>query len=576
MAIYKYDNNRYHSFINTLIKEGRNRMSGLEKKFATKSKIVNYIINRESTSKVEISKELNLSMPTVLSNVKDLLEKGIIIETGEYESTGGRKAKSIGINPSYRYAMGIVITANHLGMVLVNLKYEIVKSERIRLKFVSDMSYCSQVADFATKFLDHMNDAEQKEKLLGVGISIPGIINQEQKLVIKSHALKLENYSLSFLEQAFSVPVYFSNDANAAMMAEDMNIYQNAIYLSLNQTLGGAFCIGGNLFSGENQKAGEFGHMILVPQGRKCYCGKSGCADAYCAAGALVGESKDSVEQFMQLLQNNDEKAEKKESYTIRMMITVLNLVYLVFCFTQIKVLFTEQNIKYSEFARKGFFQLMIVSLINIVMILKANNKNLRETEKQEKYKKTMCIVMVIFTLVIIISAFARMTLYQQNYGYTRLRVLVDLTLITEIILLIPTVIYILENKINLIKTYFVIIVTMYCIVNFVNIDKFIVKNNINRYKETGNIDLNYLIEMNNTDLVEQLLELDNTEFKYSEKLYSQSNIDKQLIKEKIERQKKMLDEYLTNLKKNLNETYTVAEFNLPKMRAKSILNNRK
>ena len=135
------------------------------------------------------------------------------------------------------------------------------------------------------------------------------------------------------------------------------------------------------------------------------------------------------------------------------------------------------------------------------------------------------------------------MTLYQQNYGYTRLRVLVDLTLITEIILLIPTVIYILENKINLIKTYFVIIVTMYCIVNFVNIDKFIVKNNINRYKETGNIDLNYLIEMNNTDLVEQLLELDNTEFKYSEKLYSQSNIDKQLIKEKIERQKKMLDE---------------------------------
>ena len=125
-----------------------------------------------------------------------------------------------------------------------------------------------------------MNDAEQKEKLLGVGISIPGIINQEQKLVIKSHALKLENYSLSFLEQAFSVPVYFSNDANAAMMAEDMNIYQNAIYLSLNQTLGGAFCIGGNLFSGENQKAGEnwtydtctLGPQVLLWKIRLCRC----------------------------------------------------------------------------------------------------------------------------------------------------------------------------------------------------------------------------------------------------------------------------------------------------------------
>lgn len=271
-----------------------------------------------------------------------------------------------------------------------------------------------------------------------------------------------------------------------------------------------------------------------------------------------------------------DEKAEKKESYTIRMMITVLNLVYLVFCFTQIKVLFTEQNIKYSEFARKGFFQLMIVSLINIVMILKANNKNLKETEKQEKYKKTMCIVMVIFTLIIIISAFARMTLYQQNYGYTRLRILVDYTLITEIILLIPTIIYILKNKIDLIKTYFVIIITMYCLVNFINIDKIIMKNNFNRYKETGYIDLNYIMEMNNSDLIEQLLELKDTEFKYSEKAYSQSDTDKQEIQEQIGKQQRELNGYLASWKKSFNETHTLAEFNLPKMRAKSILNNRK
>lgn len=299
-------------------------MNGLEKKFATKSKIVNYIINKQNTSKVEISKDLNLSMPTVLSNVKDLLEKGIIIENGEYESTGGRKAKSIGINPSYRYAMGIVITANHVGMVLVNLKYEIVKSDRIRLKFSPDMSYCSQISTLAEKFL---KDMKQREELLGIGISIPGIINQDQRLVIKSHALKLENYSLSFLEQALSVPVYFSNDANAAMMAEDLNIHKNAIYLSLNQTLGGAFCIDGKLFPGENQKAGEFGHMILVPVGRKCYCGKSGCADAYCAASALIDENTESVEQFMQQIRSGAEEAKAKwEEYLDYLAILISNL----------------------------------------------------------------------------------------------------------------------------------------------------------------------------------------------------------------------------------------------------------
>ena len=144
-------------------------MNGLEKKFATKSKIVNYIINRESTSKVEISKELNLSMPTVLSNVKDLLEKGIIIEIGEYESTGGRKAKSIGINPSYRYAMGIVITANHVGMTLVNMRSEIEKTDRVRMKFSPETSYCGELSILVKKFLE---DMEEPEKLLGIGISI--------------------------------------------------------------------------------------------------------------------------------------------------------------------------------------------------------------------------------------------------------------------------------------------------------------------------------------------------------------------------------------------------------------------
>ena len=55
-------------------------MAGAEKRNITKSKIVNYIINHEATSKVELSKDLNLSMPTVLSNVNELLANGIAVE----------------------------------------------------------------------------------------------------------------------------------------------------------------------------------------------------------------------------------------------------------------------------------------------------------------------------------------------------------------------------------------------------------------------------------------------------------------------------------------------------------------
>ena len=299
-------------------------MAGTEKKYLTKAKIVNYIINHKTTSKVELSKNLNLSMPTVLSNVNELLTNGIAIETGEYESTGGRKAKRISINPSYRYAVGISITANHVGFVLVNLKEEIVKYSRIRLKFSAEASYPFRIAEELGEFL---TDMEEREKILGIGISIPGIINQKEKLLIKSHALQAENYSLSFLEQAFSIPVSFENDANAAMMAEDGNQYKNAVYLSLNNTLGGAFCIDGRLISGENQKAGEFGHMILVPGGKQCYCGKRGCADAYCAASVLSDETGQTLEQFMdRVKEQEDGAAQVWENYLTHLALLISNL----------------------------------------------------------------------------------------------------------------------------------------------------------------------------------------------------------------------------------------------------------
>ena len=58
-----------------------------EKKNITKSKIVNYIINNKITSKAELAQNLSLSMPTVLSNVNELIDRNMVIEIGEYEST---------------------------------------------------------------------------------------------------------------------------------------------------------------------------------------------------------------------------------------------------------------------------------------------------------------------------------------------------------------------------------------------------------------------------------------------------------------------------------------------------------
>lgn len=296
----------------------------MDKRSQTRAKIISYLLNHSITSKTELAKELNLSMPTVLTNVNELIAKGIIAELGEYESTGGRKAKSIGINKSYGRALGMVISANHLEMVLVNLGYEVEQVKRVRMKFSSDLSYCEAAAEQVRQF---QKECSLGEELLGIGVAIPGIIDQEKGLITKSHALQLENYSLHFLEQALGMPVYFENDANAAMLAEDTQKYPNAIYLSLNHTLGGAFCIDGQLFRGQNQKAGEFGHMILVPGGRTCYCGKIGCADAYCAASVLTQDNQITLESFMEQVKDGDPEANTVwEQYLNHLALLISNL----------------------------------------------------------------------------------------------------------------------------------------------------------------------------------------------------------------------------------------------------------
>ena len=201
-----------------------------------------------------------------------------------------------------------------------------------------------------------------------------------------------------------------------------------------------------------------------------------------------------------------EEKTTKaKDNFTIKMILTSLNVIYFVFCIIQIKSLFLKNvSINYADYARKGFFQLMIVSLINLVTILVAKNYN-KNAENKTSYINAMSIIMIVFTFIILLSSAYRMYLYESAYGYTLLRLLVYCSLFTESILLIPTIIYIIDKPINLPKMYFIIVTVIYVCMNLAIFDKIIAKRNVDRYFETGKIDLYYLEYAVNTDAVEEI-----------------------------------------------------------------------
>lgn len=268
--------------------------------------VLRFIIEHKTTSRQEIAAGLKLSMPTVLDNVNELVQMGFVTQNGRFQSTGGRKADMLCIVPHARLALGVDITKNHVGLVLVDLCGTILAHRRIGMPYQQEDGYYRHLGDLVRDFLQVFPVTQ--EQLLGTGISFPGILNHAGTQIVDSHVLGIRNIACEPLFQQLPRPCEIMNDANAAGFGELIRSPERSsfVYLSLSNSVGGAIFIDRKLYHGMNQQSGEFGHMRVVAGGRSCYCGQQGCLDAYCNALQLEELGNGSLEVFFQRLHAND------------------------------------------------------------------------------------------------------------------------------------------------------------------------------------------------------------------------------------------------------------------------------
>lgn len=129
----------------------------------------------------------------------------------------------------------------------------------------------------------------------GIGISSAGQIDTVQGSVIYANK-NLPEYTgmpvKRMLEEHFRVPVTVENDVNAAAIGEGAygaaKGVKNYLCLTYGTGVGGAAVIDGKLYRGRHGCAGEFGHMILYPGGKRCACGGRGCYEQYASVKSLL------------------------------------------------------------------------------------------------------------------------------------------------------------------------------------------------------------------------------------------------------------------------------------------------
>jgi glucokinase len=133
-----------------------------------------------------------------------------------------------------------------------------------------------------------------------IGVGIPGSINKKEGILIYANNFDYNNAPIAAeLQKYINLPVYLENDANCAALGEYVAGAaigtKNSVTITLGTGIGGGIVLGGKIYSGFNDAAGELGHTVIASGGEKCTCGREGCWEAYASATALIAQTKKAV-----------------------------------------------------------------------------------------------------------------------------------------------------------------------------------------------------------------------------------------------------------------------------------------
>jgi hypothetical protein len=204
--------------------------------------------------------------------------------------------------------------------------------------------------------------------------------------------------------------------------------------------------------------------------------------------------------------------------------LVVVNAVYLLFTIVQFSYFFTAgdgalpDGTTYAAYARKGFAELIVVTLINFSLLLSAINWVHNETNRVGSWLRGMLSLLVCSSIVMLISAHLRLSLYEEAYGYTSLRILVHAFMIFLGILLALALMRVWYAKLPLLKQYILVTLASFVLLNFINIDMLITSNNLTRYSHTGKIDLEYIGSLSE-DIIPTLVHFNQSSVKKPEGL---------------------------------------------------------
>jgi predicted NBD/HSP70 family sugar kinase len=242
------------------------------------------IFSDSPTSRASVARASRLTPATASDLVDELLDLGLVMETGTGPSAGGKPPKLIAPNPEGRSIIALDISSSLFHGAVVDLSGEIVTTRSIRGN--TGDAAIAVVADLISELA-----VSSPAPLLGVGIGTPGVVDVPAGLVTSANLGWHDAPVAAELARATDAPIHITNDAQAAALHE-YSVHAPAVaslaLVQVGRGIGTGHVLDGHLFQGENAATGEIGHVRLDDGGKRCSCGNTGCLETVASMSALL------------------------------------------------------------------------------------------------------------------------------------------------------------------------------------------------------------------------------------------------------------------------------------------------
>jgi len=260
-------------------------------KALNRANIIRIIKQNSEMTKQDIAAALKLSIPTVTTNTNQLIEEGLLKEAGVADSTGGRKPKILRFVENARYSVGVNISPDRIGIMLINLNNTVI--DKVEFDYIKEHSFPEVLGGLRTEIegLLGRNNID-REKVSGVGISLPGLVDEDRLILENAPNIGVRDFDFAEFQEQLQLKVFIENEANVAAYAEiemgkAVNM-RNVVYVSITEGVGTGIIIDQHIYKSTNKKAGEFGHMKVSDEGIRCNCGRTGCWELIASKRALL------------------------------------------------------------------------------------------------------------------------------------------------------------------------------------------------------------------------------------------------------------------------------------------------